>query len=392
MRLMGPSWGQTGLVPAYLDHASSEPLAPEARQTLLAALDAGWADPDRLHSPARQARLLLDNARAVMAESLGVRVDEVTFTSSGTEAVHLGLVGLMRARQRASRRLLASAVEHSAVLAAGRWWSQLHDGPETETVAVGADGRVHLDQLAAALGTPCAAVAVQQVNPEVSTVQPLAEVARLAATADAPLFVDACAAAGMLSLPEGWDAAALSAHKWGGPPGIGVLLVRKGSRWRMPFPDDDRADPRVTGFENVPSALAAAAALQARVSERDGLAQRHRELGARLVAGLEQIADVDVHGPSIGAPEHRAPHIVSFSFLYVDGETLVHELDRRGFRVASGSACTASALEPSHVLVAMGALTHGNVRVSFGRDTGPDDVDGLVMALRDVVPRLREAL
>ena len=381
-------------MPAYLDHASSTPLVPEARETLLAALDAGWADPVRLHSPARQARLLLDNARAAVAESLGLRADEVSFTSSGTQAVHLGLLGLLQARRRVSGRLLATAVEHSAVHAAGRWWA-LQDarGPQAETVEVDAEGRLQLDRLEAALSEPCAAVAVQQANPEVGTVQPVAEAGRLASSSGVPLFVDACAAAALLPLPEGWDAAALSAHKWGGPAGVGLLLVRKGSPWRMPFPDDDRPDPRVTGFEDVPSALAAAAALQVRVAEREALARRHRDLAARLVAGLRAIPDVDVHGPPVDAPpSHRAPHVVSFSLLYLDGETLVHELDRAGFRVASGSACTASALEPSHVLVAMGALTHGNVRVSFGRDTTADDVDGLLAALRETVPRLREAL
>jgi cysteine desulfurase len=382
-------------VPVYLDHASAEPLAPEARETLLAALDAGWADPERLHSPARQARLLLDNARAAVAEALDVRPDEVSFTSSGTQAVHLGLLGLLQARRRESRRLVASAVEHSAVLSAGRWWAQQEPtaGPGPETVAVDATGRVRLDRLEAALATVCGAVAVQQANPEVATVQPVAEAASIAAGVGTPLFVDACATAGLLALPQGWDAVALSAHKWGGPAGVGVLLVRKGSRWRMPFPDDDRPDQRVSGFENVPAALAAAAALQVRVSERDALVRRHRELAARLVAGLAQIADVDVHGPPVDAPaSDRVPHVVSFSLLYLDGETLVHELDRAGFRVASGSACTASALEPSHVLVAMGALTHGNVRVSFGRDTTLADVDGLVDALGSAVPRLREAL
>jgi cysteine desulfurase len=380
-------------VPGYLDHASSEPLAPAAREALLAALEHGWADPDRLHSPARQARLLADNARAAVAEALGVRSDEVSFTSSGTQAVHLGLLGLLQGRRRLSRRLVATAVEHSAVLAAGRWWTEQGGGPEAETVGVDAEGVLSLEGLAEAVQTPCGALAVQQVNPEVGAVQPVATAARLAHDAEVPVFVDACAAAGLLPLPEGWDAAALSAHKWGGPAGVGVLLVRKGSRWRMPLPGDDRPDPRVSGFENVPAVLAAAAALQVRVAERERLVQHHRRLGARLVAGLRGIPDLDVHGPPVDAPPgRRAPHVVSFSFLYLDGETLVHELDRRGLRVASGSACTASALEPSHVLVAMGALTHGNVRVSFGRDTNAEDVDGLVAALREVVPRLREGM
>jgi cysteine desulfurase len=383
-------------VPGYLDHASSEPLAPQARQALLAALDTGWADPARLHTPARQARLLLDNARAAVAESLGVRADEISFTSSGTHAVHLGLLGLLQGRHRVSRRLLATAVEHSAVFAAGRWWGQQAgegDEPDMTTLEVDGEGRVRLDAVADGLARPAGAVAVQQVNPEVGSVQPIERVAALSDAAEVPLFVDACATAGLLPLPLRWDAAALSAHKWGGPAGLGVLLVRKGSRWRMPHPTDDRPDPRTSGFENVPAALAAAAALQARVAEREELLTRYEQLGARLVAGLAGMRDVDVHGPPVDAGRlRRTSHIVSFSFLYVDGETLVHELDRRGIRVASGSACTASALEPSHVLVAMGALTHGNVRVSFGPETTPADVDDLLAALHEIVPRLRESV
>ncbi len=379
-------------MPGYLDHASSEPLAPEAREVLLAALDTGWADPDRLHSPARQARLLLDNARAAVAEALEVRPDEVSFTSSGTQAVHLGLVGLLMARRRTSRRLLATAVEHSAVFSAGRWWEEREapDGAVT-TVDVGPTGAVRLDRLESALGTPCGVLAVQQTNPEVATLQPLAQVADLADRYGVPLFVDACASAGLLPMPPGWDAAAYSAHKWGGPAGAGVLVVRKGSRWRLPFPGDERPDHRVSGFENVPATLAAAAALQARVAQRTPLLQRYVSLGRRLVAALGTIEDVDVHGPPVGSPD-RAPQVLSCSFLYVDGETLVHELDRRGLRVASGSACTASALEPSHVLAAMGALTHGNIRVSFGPDTTEDDVDALAAALHEIVPRLRREL
>jgi cysteine desulfurase len=233
------------------------------------------------------------------------------------------------------------------------------------------------------LRQPAGVLAVQLANPVVGTVQPLADLA--AAGGDAPLFVDACAAAGRLPLPEVWGAAALSAHKWGGPAGVGVLLVRKGARWRAAFPTDDRVDPRVAGFENVAGALAAAAALQARVAERDQLNERHAGFAAQVRAALADVPDVEVHGD----PDRRLPHLVSFSCLYVDGEALVGELDRRGLSVASGSACTASALEPSHVLVAMGALTHGNVRVTFSRGTSRADVAALCDALPDVVASLR---
>jgi cysteine desulfurase len=226
-------------------------------------------------------------------------------------------------------------------------------------------------------------LAVQAANHEVGTLQP---VAALAAVADGvPLFTDACASAGRLPLPDGWSAAAASAHKWGGPAGVGVLLVRKGARWRHPFPVDERIDERTPGFENVPAALAAAAALQAVVADRDEVDARQRGLVDRVRRAVAQIADVDV----VGDPVDRLPHLVTFSCLYLDGESLVTELDRLGFGVASGSACTASTLTPSHVLAAMGALTHGNVRLSLTRDTSEADVDGFLAALPALVERLR---
>lgn len=369
---------------AYLDAGSGEPLHPAAQQVLAAALERGYADPIALHGPARDARLLLDQARAAVAEALSLRPDEVTFTGSGTQAVHLGVLGLLRGRSRVGRTLAASAVEHSAVLAAGRWWESEADGA-LRLLPVDATGRVALDALDALGAAPePAVVAVQQGNPEVGTLQPVAEVA--AAWPDAPVFVDACAVGARLPLPHEWAAAALSAHKWGGPAGVGVLLVRRGARWRAPFPVDDRTDRRTAGFENVPAVLAAAAALQARVAEREQLNARHAALCARVRAAVGALPDVEIHGH----PVERLPHLVSFSCLYVDGEALVTELDRHGVAVASGSACTASALEPSHVLVAMGALTHGNVRVTLGPGTSDSDVDRLLGVLPGVLADLRE--
>jgi cysteine desulfurase len=364
----------------YLDTASSESLHPAARAVLEQALERGYADPRRLHGPARDARILLDNARAVTAEALGVRPDEVSFTPSGTHAVHLGVLGLLAGQARRGRRLLASAVEHSSVLHAGRWHAG--QGGSFDTLPVDRTGRLDPATVVEALSDDTAVVAVQSANHEVGTLQPVEEVA---AAATVPVFTDACASAGRLPLPEGWAAAAASAHKWGGPAGVGVLLVRKGARWRNPFPGDDRVDERTTGMEDVPAALAAAAALQAVVAEREEVNARQAALVDRLRAGVAAIPDTEV----VGDPVTRLPHLVTFSFLYVDGEAIVTELDRRGFSVASGSACTASTLEPSHVLAAMGALTHGNVRVSLGRATTGDDVERLLAALPEVVDRIR---
>ncbi|MGZ4469713.1 MAG: cysteine desulfurase family protein [Nocardioidaceae bacterium] len=368
----------------YLDAASTEPLHPAAREALTAALDTGWADPLRLHREGRTARLLLDNAREVVASVLGARPDEVTFTASGTAAVHLGLLGLLLGRVRTSRRLLHSAVEHSAVLAAADWWRDVHGGT-ADAIAVSRQGRLDLDALVDALsGGDAGVLAVQAANPEVGTLQPVAEAAALADVV--PVFVDACALAGRGDLPTVWTGAAASAPKWGGPAGVGVLLIRKGARWRPPFPTDDRTDPRVSGYENVPATLAAAAALQAVAAERDEADVRQRALVDRVRTRVpELVDDVEV----VGDPERRLPHVVTFSCLYVDGEALVTELDRLGLGVASGSACTASSLRPSHVLEAMGVLTHGNVRVSLTRTTTAADVDRLLDALPGVVAELR---
>lgn len=362
----------------YLDAASSEPLHPAAREILLAALDQGYADPRRLHGRARTARLLLDNARAVVAECLGVRADEVAFTPSGTDAVHRGLLGLRAARARSGAAIVHSAVEHSAVLHAAEW----ADGEHT-TIAVDRHGRVDPDAFARAARRPGVAVAaLQSANHEVGTTQPVEEVAGL--LGDVPLLVDAGASAGRLEIPGGWTALAASAHKWGGPAGVGVLVLRRGVRWQNPFPGDGGFDA-TSGFENVPAALAAAAALQAVTAERDQVAARQDALVDRIRAVAGTIPDSDV----VGDPTARLPHLVTFSCLYVSGEALVLALDRRGFGVASGSACTASTLEPSHVLAAMGALTHGNVRVSLTRETSEADVEAFCAALPQAVAEAR---
>lgn len=363
---------------AYLDAASSEPLHPAARNVLLAALERGYADPRRQHGPGRDARLLLDNARDVVAAIFGLRADEVTFTSSGTEAVRRALGGLLAAQARRTgspARLAHSAVEHSSVL----HLAAAHPGPVT-VLPVDATGRV-------TGGATYDVLALQSANHEVGTVQPVE--AWAAAHPERPVFVDACASAGRLPLPQGWSALAASAHKWGGPAGVGVLAVRAAARWRQPDPEDDRAHPRAVGFENVAGALAAAAALQAVDAEREEVAARQRTLVDRLRTEIPRVVpDVEV----VGDPHDRLPHLVTFSCLYADGESLVRLLDQQGFAVASGSACTTSTLEPSHVLAAMGALTHGNVRVSLTRETSEADVERFLSVLPGVVAEVRRAV
>jgi cysteine desulfurase len=365
----------------YLDAATSEPLHPAARDVLLEALDSGWADPARIYHEGRNARLLLDNAREVIADALGARPDEVYFTSSGTAAIRAGLGAATLARRRTGRHVVHSAVEHSAVM---------HSVSEPLTaVGIGVDrlGRVDLDAFATAVREPLVALAaLQSANHEVGTRQPLAEVAEACTAAGVPLLVDGAASVGHEEVPPVWSLLTASAHKWGGPAGVGVLGVRKSVRLLPRWPVDEREHGLAPGHPNIPAVLAAAAALQARRAEAAELGERHRGWIAELRDRLAQtVDDVEV----VGDPDDRLPHILTFSCLYVDGEALVTALDAAGFAVSSGSACTSSTLRPSHVLAAMGVLTHGNVRVSLGRDTTYDEVTRFAEALPGLVRRIR---
>ena len=376
---------------AYFDAASAEPLHPRAREVMLWALDAGWADPARLHREGRRARLLLDQAREEAAGELGCRADELSFTSSGTQAVHLAVLGAVAARQSATRgpgHLVASAVEHSAVLNSAAWLQR--GGTEVTITGVDAAGRADVAELAAAVRRERTVLAcLQSANHEVGTLQPVDAAAGHCRQARVPLLVDAAASAGRMPIPDGWSLLTASARKWGGPAGVGVLAIRKGTRWRAPLPADDRESRRVPGAPNVPAIMASAAALTAVRAEREDASEALRALTDQIRTGVPAlVADAVVHGD----PVRRLPHIVTFSCLYVDGEALVTELDRAGFSVSSGSACVSDTQQPSHVLAAMGVLTHGNVRVSLPRGSSPEGVGQFLAALPGIVGRLRDSM
>lgn len=371
----------------FLDAASGAPMHPVARAALLAALDDGWADPARRYGAARRARLLQDAARESVADCLDVRPDEVSFTASGTQAAHLAVLGGLVGRRRTGRRLVVSAVEHSCVLQAGQ--SHQAAGGAVSAVDVDTQGRADVAGYVAALRSgDVGLAALQSANHEVGTLQPVAEVAAACQAAGVPLYVDAAQSVGWLPLPAGWSLASASAHKWGGPPGVGILVVRKGTRWVNPWPADEREGGRVAGFPNLPAVVAAAASLRAVQAEAAAEAARLRSLVDRIRSEVARtVPDVQV----VGDPTERLPHLVTFSCLYVDGEALLVELDRRGFAVSSGSSCTAATVRPSHVLAAMGVLTHGNVRVSLHRGSTEAEVTALLAALPEVVAELRRS-
>ncbi|MGW2523056.1 aminotransferase class V-fold PLP-dependent enzyme [Streptomyces sp. NPDC001617] len=372
---------------SYFDAASAAPLHPVARQALLASLDEGWADPSRLYREGRRARLLLDAAREAAAEAVGCRPDELVFTSSGTRAVHSGISGALAARRRVGRHLIVSAVEHSSVLHSGD--AHEADGGTVTQIPVDRGGSVSPRSYADALRPDTAVACLQSANHEVGTEQPVAEVAEVCRAAGVPLLVDAAQSLGWGPVEGPWSLLTASAHKWGGPPGVGLLVVRKGVRFAPQGPADERESGRAAGFENLPGIVAAAASLRAVRAEAAQEAVRLRELTERIRARVPRLVpDVEV----VGDPERRLPGIVTFSCLYVDGETLLHELDREGFSVSSGSSCTSSTLTPSHVLKAMGVLSEGNVRVSLPMGAAEEDVERFLEVLPRAVAGVREKL
>lgn len=374
----------------FLDAASGEPMDPVAREAYLAALDDGWADADRLYHEGRRARMLLDAAREAVAEVLGSRPDETVFTTSGTAAIHLAIAAIAQGRSRLGTRVVTSAVEHSSALHAAEFTAARLGGEHT-TVPVTRSGELQLDAFANALTrtdapTDVSLACVQYANHEVGTIQPVERVWEHCAELSVPLLVDACAALGRIPPPRHWSAIAGSARKWGGPAGAGVLAVRKGTRFAAAWPEDEREGGPVPGPVNVPAILAAAAALRAREAERQNVAALHTSLVTHIRAEVARtIPDVDV----VGHPDQRLPHIVTFSCLYASGEALLLELDRSGYSVSSGSSCTASTLTPSHVLEAMGVLSHGNVRVSLPWRITREEVDRFLADLPAIVARVR---
>lgn len=364
-----------------LDAGGRAPVHPAARQAYAAALEEGWADPRRLHAEGRRARLLLDTARQVLAEALGCRTEELHLTATHTAGLYAAVRAVATARRRTGTRVVVSAVDRAAVLAAA---AQVSDA--VTVVPVDRLGRVDLQAWRDVVGPDVAVAALQHANGEVGTVQPVEQAWEATRAAGVPLLVDAGASVGHVPVGAAWDVLAADPADWGGLPGVGVLAVRSRVRAVPPWPEDE--DPWSPGGVSVPAAVAAAAALRAVLADRQAADQRRRRLVDVIRRRVGAVPDVEV----VGDPEDRLPHVVTFSCLYVDGEALVTELDRRGFAVGSGSACTSSALEPSHVLAAMGVLTHGNVRLALSREVTQGDVERFCAELPDAVAHVRRLM
>jgi cysteine desulfurase len=272
---------------------------------------------------------------------------------------------------------VVSAVERAAVLTASA-----HASADVVRVGVDGAGRVDLGAWATAIGSEVALAALQHANGEVGSRQPVPEAFHVTSRAGVPLLVDGGASVGHVTVGPEWDLLAADPGDWGGLPGVGVLAVRAHVRTTPTGPEDE--DPWAPGGVSVPAAVAAAASLRAVLAARVSPDPRTHLIDLIRERVAATVPDVDVVGD-----RDRLPHVVTFSCLYVDGEALLTELDRRGFAVGSGSACTSSTLEPSHVLAAMGVLTHGNVRIALHPGVTADEVERFCAAVPEAVAQVR---
>ncbi|WP_412063686.1 cysteine desulfurase family protein [Rubrivirga sp. IMCC45206] len=371
----------------YLDHAATTPLRPEALAAMLPHLRA-VGNPSSLHAAGRRARVAVDRARGTVADVLGCEPGEVVFTSGGTEADNLALRGALTASDRPG--LVTGATEHKAVLATAT--SLARAGHPVAIVPPSPDGRLAPGAVADACDAATGLVSAMWVNNETGAVNPVAEIARAAHAAGALVHTDAVQAAGYFPLDVdalGVDLLSLSAHKVGGPQGVGALYVRAGTPFAGPQTGGAQERGRRGGTENVAGIVGFATALALAEAEREGTAARIDGLRRDLLARLRAALGDRLH---LHTPDACAPHILSVSVAGgLDGEMLLAALDLEGVAVSAGSACTSGALEPSHVLLALGvprALAAATLRLSLGRATTADEVAGAADAVGRVVSRM----
>ena len=380
---------------AYLDHAASTPMLPEAVAAMTEAL-AATGNASSLHASGRRARRSVEESREALAAALGARPSEVVFTAGGTESDNLAVKGLYWARRAEDprrTRVLASAVEHHAVLDAVEWLVR-HEGAQVTWVPVDALGRVHPAALRKAIGSgdDVALISVMWANNEVGTVQPVADLAEIAHEHGIPFHTDAVQAVGALPVDvaaSGADALTLTGHKYGGPLGAGALVLgREVACTPLLHGGGQERDVR-SGTLDVPALVGLATATTLAVARQKLFADQVSALRDRLVLGVAAaIPDAVLNGDPVG----RLPGNAHFGFPGCEGDSLLMLLDAQGVEVSTGSACSSGVARPSHVLVAMGQderQARGSLRFSFGHTSTEADVQELLAALPAVVERAR---
>ncbi len=378
----------------YLDHAATTPLDPRVLEAMLPYLSERFGNPSSIHRLGREARQALDEAREVVAGVLNASPQEIIFTSSGTEADNLALKGVAQALflEGKGNHIITSAIEHHAVLHTCDDLERL--GFQVTRLPVDGYGLVHPEVLAEAIRPETILVSIMYANNEVGTIEPIPELAEVAHQYGIYFHTDAVQAGGALSLDVetlGVDLLSLSAHKFYGPRGVGVLYVRRGVPLLPQMHGGGQERGRRSGTENVAGIVGLATALRLAQEEREAYNAHCLRLRDRLIAGiLERIPSARLNGH----PIRRLPNNAHFCFEHVDGESILVGLDQQGICASGGSACTAGALEPSHVLIAMGVppeVARGAVRFTVGRQNTPEQIERVLDLLHRIIERMTRA-
>ncbi|MEZ4553053.1 MAG: cysteine desulfurase family protein [Dehalococcoidia bacterium] len=378
----------------YLDHAATTPPDSRVVEAMLPYLRDSWHNPSSIYIEAQAARAAIDEARETVARSIGARPEEIIFTSGGSESDSLALRGVLAASTHRGRHLVTSAVEHHAVLDTAEQLER--DGAEVTVVGVARDGQVDPAEVAAAVRDDTVLVSIMHANNEVGAINDLAEIARRvrAKNPRAMVHTDAVQSAAHLGVHVdrlGIDLLTLTAHKFYGPRGAGVLYVRSGTPLQPQIVGGGQEENRRAGTENTAAIVGLAEAIRLADELREADVRHERHLQQRLIEELpRRIPMLGITGPR--ALDHRLPGSVSVVIAFVEGESILLALDLAGVAASSGSACTTGSVEPSHVLVAMGVppdLARGSLRFTFGRMNSDADVDRLLEVLPPIVARMR---
>lgn len=377
---------------AYLDHAATTPIAPEVLAAMRPWLEIEYGNPSSQHAFGRAARAAVEEAREGVADALGVGPLDVLFTAGGTEADNTAVKGIAWAARDAGHgtHLVTTAIEHAAVLDSARWLAH-RQGFELTVVGVARDGVVDPDRLLAAVRPDTVLVSVMAANNEIGTLQPLATIGPALADRGVPLHTDAVQAFGKAPLDvEGWGigALSLSAHKFNGPKGVGVLVLRRDLPCEGLLHGGGQERGLRSGTFNAAGIVGCGAA--AALTSRDAAEEvpRLRGLRDRLLDGLLAVGDVEVNG----SRDRRLPHNVNVAVAGCGADGLLLALDAAGVALSTGSACQSGAAKPSHVLAAIGAPTQdvAHLRLTCGRTTTGEEVDHAVDACTDAIKRLRD--
>ncbi|MDI6877610.1 MAG: cysteine desulfurase NifS [Methanomicrobiales archaeon] len=375
----------------YMDHAATTPTDPDVVRAMSPYLTENFGNPSSLYRIAREAREAVELARQKVAAAIGADPAEIYFTSGGTEADNWAIKGVAFANRRKGSHIVTSAIEHHAVLHPCQWLEK--QGFPVTYLPVDADGLVNPGDLEKAITDETILVSIMAANNEIGTIQPIAELGRIARERGIYFHTDAVQAIGAVpidvrAMPI--DLLSLSAHKFYGPKGTGALFIRKGVRIDNLLHGGGQERKRRASTENVAGIVGLGRAIERATTDIPGRTARIRALRDRLASG---ILSTIPHTRLNGHPELRLPNNVNISFRFVEGESMLLLLDSYGVAASTGSACTSGSLEPSHVLMAIGLpheIAHGSLRLTLGEENTDADVDYVLSVLPKVVSRLRE--